>query len=364
MADSVQIPVEDVEVVAPNFKRRLSGVTSTIVVLIPLQRQLGIRVAAFGSGLPASLPHIRLRDFVGFWKRPRSGAENRVWHARRNVEMLAGIFMRTVLRMRLKLLFTSASQRQHKRFTKWLIRRMDAVIATSQKTANYLEVPYTVITHGIKLEQFRPPREPQDFLAAAGLGGKYAIGCFGRVRHQKGTDLFVDLMIDLLPRYPDWVAVVAGRATAEHQGFEQELRDKVEKAGLAQRLIFLGELPFVGEGESVPVWYRRLTVYVAPSRTEGFGLTPLEAMASQTAVVASDAGAYPELIVEGKTGRVVPAGELQAMRAAIEAYLQNPAKAQEDGLAALAHAQSNFPLQGEAQKIGAIYDALLGRKSD
>lgn len=363
MAESAHIPVEDVEVVAPNFKNRLSGVTSTIVVLIPLQRKLGIRVAAFGPGLPASLPHICWQDFLGFWKQPRSGAANRVWHARRNVEMLAGIFMRDILRMRLKLLFTSASQRHHKRFTKWLIRKMDAVIATSKKTAHYLEVPNTVITHGINLEQFRPPNAPEDFLTATGLNGKYAIGCFGRVRHQKGTDLFVDAMIELLPRYPDWVAIVAGRATAEHQAFEAELRSKVDEAGLSQRLIFLGELPFTGEGETIPVWYRRLTVYVAPSRTEGFGLTPLEAMASQTAVVASDAGAYPELIIEGETGHVVPAGDLQAMRSAIEVYLQEPEKALKHGHAALIHAQSHFPLQGEAEKIGAIYANLLERNT-
>lgn len=352
-------PISDVEIVAPNFKRRLSGVTSTIVVLVPLQRRLGLKVAAFGPGLPASLPHIRLRDFIHFWRRPRSGAPHRVWHARRNVEMLAGIFMRDVLRMRLKLLFTSASQRRHKRFTKWLIRRMDDVIATSRKTASYLEVPNTVIMHGIDTAQFRPPSERQDFLKASGLKGKYAIGCFGRVRHQKGTDVFVDSMIALLPHYPDWVAVVAGRATAEHVGFEQELQEKVAKAGLAERIVFLGEVPFVSEEGGIAAWYRRLAVYVAPSRTEGFGLTPLEAMASQTAVVASDAGAYPELIVEGKTGHIVPAGDLPAMQAAIETYLENPDMALEHGREALAHVQQNFPLQGEAEKIGAIYEGLL-----
>ncbi|MBC2886006.1 glycosyltransferase family 4 protein [Ochrobactrum sp. CM-21-5] len=355
----MQVPVKDVEIVAPNFKRRLSGVTSTIVVLVPLQRRLGIKIAAFGPGLPATLPHIVLRDFLGFWKRPRSSVPNRVWHARRNVEMLAGIFMRDVLRMRLKLLFTSASQRHHKRFTKWLIQRMDGVIATSRKTAAYLDVPNTVIMHGIDLTQFRPPSEPEDFLSASDIDGKFAIGCFGRVRHQKGTDLFVDSMIALLPKYPDWVAVVAGRATTEHQAFERALRDKVKKAGLSNRIVFLGEVAFTGEGESIPVWYRRLTVYVAPSRREGFGLTPLEAMASQTAVVASDAGAYPELIVEGQTGHVVPAGDLQAMQDAIEAYLQNPDIALAHGRQALTHTRQNFPLEGEAEKIGALYNELL-----
>ena len=55
----------------------------------------------------------------------------------------------------------------------------------------------------------------------------------------------------------------------------------------------------------IKLWYRRISLYVAPSRNEGFGLTPLEAMASGSPVVASDAGAYADLIVEGETGFVV-----------------------------------------------------------
>ncbi|HHV69374.1 MAG TPA: glycosyltransferase family 1 protein, partial [Ochrobactrum intermedium] len=54
----MKVPVQDVEVVAPNFKRRLSGVTSTIVQLIPLQRAKGLNIATMGPGLPDTLPHL------------------------------------------------------------------------------------------------------------------------------------------------------------------------------------------------------------------------------------------------------------------------------------------------------------------
>ena len=73
------------------------------------------------------------------------------------------------------------------------------------------------------------------------------------------------------------------------------------------------------------VWCLRVTLYVAPSRNEGFGLTPLDAQASKTAVVASDAGAYKELVTEG-TGTVVPAGDGKALRDAIKPYLEDPEK--------------------------------------
>lgn len=108
----------------------------------------------------------------------------------------------------------------------------------------------------------------------------------------------------------------------------------------------------------IRVWYRRLTLYVAPSRNEGFGLTPLEAMASQTAVVASDAGAYAEMIVEG-TGTSVAAGDGDALRKAIEPYLADPALAERDGENALRHVRATFPLEKEAAAISAVYERVF-----
>ena len=67
--------------------------------------------------------------------------------------------------------------------------------------------------------------------------GRYAVGCFGRVRHQKGTDLFVDAMIALLPQFPDWTAVITGRVTAGTQAFADELEDSIDAAGLSDRIV-------------------------------------------------------------------------------------------------------------------------------
>src|SRR5690606_6888593 len=108
-----------------------------------------------------------------------------------------------ILRMRLKLVFTSASQRRHTRYTKWLISTMDHVIATSARGGSFLDVPHTVVMHGIDTERFHPPGE--------GERTRLEIGCAGRIRHQKGTDLFVDALIALLPRYPAWNGFVIGR---------------------------------------------------------------------------------------------------------------------------------------------------------
>lgn len=345
--------ISDVEIIAPNLKRRLSGVTSTIIQLIPCQIRLGIKIAALGPGLPSELPRLKWPQLSGLW-RPPVGRRHRVWHARRNNEMAAGILMRHVLRMPLKLVFTSAAQRRHTSYTRWLIRQMDAVIATSSRSGSFLKVSHTVIQHGVDLTLFHPPEGPDDTITATGLPGRYLVGCFGRVRHQKGTDLFVQAMIALLPQHPNWTAVISGRVTPDHTAFADKLKADIAAAGLTDRIVFIGEVP------DIKVWYRRLTLYVAPSRNEGFGLTPLEAMASKTAVVASDAGAYAEMIAPGENGIIVPPGDGDALTAAIATYLADPVLAAAQGETALRHVQENFALEKEATAINRIYQQLLG----
>jgi mannosyltransferase len=347
--------IRNVEVIAPNFKRRLSGVTSTIIQLIPIQRALGEKIAVLGTGLPDTLPSIRFRDLLRLWNAP-DGRPCRVWHARRNVEMLPAIVLRDLFRMKLKIVFTSASQRRHTGWSKFLISRMDAVIATSGKTAAYLTVPNTVILHGIDTKRFQPAADVGLAKTALGLdpAQKY-VGCFGRVRHQKGTDLFVDSMIALLPCRPGWSAIVAGRATGPHVAFENELRERVAKAGLTDRI------RFVGEHTNIPDWYRALDLFVAPQRWEGFGLTPLEAMATGVPVVATDVGAFSELVVVGEqeTGTIIPANDLQAMVEAAAGFMDDDQRRTMAGANGLGLTCASFAIEGEARAINAVYERLM-----
>lgn len=340
----------EIEVVATNFNWRQSGGTTAVVQLVPEQAKT-LNIAALGFDLPERVPRMRWRDVPKLFRRP-ANRPFRIYHCRRNNEMIAGLVLRDVLRAPLKLIFNSAGQRRHKALTRWMLRRMDAVIATSERSGAFLEVPYTVVPHGTDFDHFHPPRDSADDYASTGLPGKYAIGCTGRIRRQKGTDLFVDAMVRLLPNYPDWTAVITGRTTSDNLAFERELKAKVASAGLTQRIIFLGDV------EDIAVWYRRFTLFVAPSRQEGFGLTPLEAMASGTAVVTSDAGSFPTMIKPGINGAIVPAGDGDALTAAIEPYLRDPQATKETGRAALEFVQANFSLAAEARGIRAVYDRL------
>ena len=121
------VDLANIDVIAPNFKRRLSGVTATVARLVPLQAR-SIAITACAPEMPDEVPNVHWSRLLTMPRHGPSGA--RVWHARRNVEMIAGLALRGLLGKRLKLLFTSASQRHHTGLTKALIARMDAVIAT------------------------------------------------------------------------------------------------------------------------------------------------------------------------------------------------------------------------------------------
>lgn len=347
-----RVDVRTVDVVAPNFKRRLSGVTSTLERVVPEQAKT-MRIAALGPVLAAHVPQIRFRDILSFWSLPQ-GRAFRVWHARRNVEMLAGIALRDVLRMPLRLVFTSASQRKHTAWSRFLIHRMNAVIATSGRTASYLLRPSTVVRHGIETSQFRPVADKAALRAKLGLPNLRLVGCFGRIRHQKGTDVFVDTMIRVLPARPDAGAIVLGRALPQHKGFLEGLKQKVKDTGLQERILFPDE---VAPSET-PDWYSALDLFVAPQRWEGFGVTPLEAMATGMPVVATSVGAFPELVVPGETGAIIPPGDVEAMSKEVAHLLDNPELLARQGVQARQHVAQNFTLSGEAEAINGVYRQL------
>jgi mannosyltransferase len=341
---------DELQLIVPNLHRRYSGVTATNRMVAPKLAQL-FRAAWFGPDAPDGIERMTVANLAKLW---RCHAPL-IWHARRNNEMIAGVLLRS-LGWPLKLIFTSAAQRHHSWITRWLIRRMDAIIATSEISASFLKRAATVIPHGVDTDRYAPPADRASAFTEAGLPGRYAIGCFGRVRAQKGTDVFVDAMCRLLPLYPDFTAVIVGAITVDQAAFADELKKRLAAAGLSSRIVITGEL----EIEEVQRWYQRLTIYAFTSRNEGFGLTLIEAMAVGAALVASRAGAAELVVEDGVTGVLLPPGDVNALVAVLEPLLRDPASATAMGERARARVLSEFSLDAEAKRIAEVYRDVLG----
>ena len=346
-----RMTVPQVEVIAPNLKRRLSGVTATVVRLIPVQAAM-IGMVTTGPGLPSDLPHMPLIR-LPFLSRDRW----RVWHARRNTEMGLGLILRYVLGRKLRLLFTSAAQRHHKPFTRWLIARMDRVVATSARAQSYLQVPSSVVMHGVDTQVFHPTADRAALRKDLGLPQDAVIlGCFGRIRAQKGVDLLIEAACALLPARPHLRVIFTGRVTEDNRTFHAAQMARLTAAGIADRVQFLGEIPW----EDVVRHYQALDLFVAPARWEGFGLTPLEAMACGVPVVASRVGAFESLLT-AETGSLVPPDDAAALTDALATWVDDPARLAAAGLAARAHILANHQIEAEARALVEIYRDMLAQ---
>src|SRR3979490_2025146 len=348
------VPIENnsahnLQLIVPNLHRRYSGVTATNRMVAPKLAQL-FRAGWFGSDAPDGIARMAIADLAKVWRRRTP----LIWHARRNNEMIAGVLLRS-LGWPLKLVFTSAAQRHHTWITRWLIRRMDAIIATNDISASFLKREATVIPHGVDTDRYAPPADRAAAFAEAGLPGRYAIGCFGRVRAQKGSDVFVEAMCRLLPRYPDFTAVVVGAIMPEQTLFANDLKKRIEAAGLTSGIVITGELGI----EDAQRWYQRLTIYAFTSRNEGFGLTLIEAMSVGAALVASRAGAADLVVEEGATGMLTPPGDVDALVAALEPLMRDPGSAAAMGERGRARVLEKFSLDAEANRIAEVYRTLV-----
>ncbi len=146
-----------------------------------------------------------------------------------------------------------------------------ALSPTCQAAASYLiQKPSIVVPHGVNTETYHPAPCKVDAWESLGYPGKYGIGIFGRVREQKGVDLFVEAALLIAEKHPDFTFIIGGEVTPSNARFVRGLKQKIEKAGLEERILFIGKQPL----NRLPLLFRGVSILAALSRNEGFGLTP------------------------------------------------------------------------------------------
>jgi mannosyltransferase len=265
--------------------------------------------------------------------------------------MRAGIWLRDVLQRPIKLVFTSAAQRRHSAFPRWLISKMDAVIATTELAAEFVPNVRAVVPHGVDTQRFLPAKDRNAVWSKLGYGGARGVAAVGRIRPEKGTDRFVDAMLQVLPFQGDVTALVIGRAGKSDQAFLAGLKSKIAEAGLADRLLFVDEI----DSGDMPELMRGLSLLCPLPRYEGYGMTPLEAMASGVPFVGTDVGYFREFSYQGKAGLIVDPNDASA---AINALLDDPERLEAASRQARAVACDHYGIETEAAGISHVFDEL------
>ena len=349
--------LDALEVVIPNLNWRYSGGTAVNRTIAPLIAKRW-RAAWCGPDRPEGIAALSLSDLVRLRFRPPTHGKVRIWHARRNVEMLAGLFL-NLIGYRFALIFNSASQRKKTWLTHFLIARMDAVIATSEIAAQFLKRPATVILHGIDVDLYSPPptasRPSPRQACPENTGSERSAACESRKAATCSSRRCAASCRAIRISAPWWSGSRPSTICPLSRGSKQQ----IAAAGLTERIRFLGELPI----EEVPLWYQRISIYVFASRVEGFGLTMLEAMAAGDAVVATRAGAAEMIITDGDDGVLAPVDDVEALVAALEPLMREPDRIEAMGRRARARVVSAFSRDREADEISEVYRQVWAAKA-
>ena len=133
------------------------------------------------------------------------------------------------------------------------------------------------------------------------------------------------------------------------------VEERARKLGISDRVLFLGKQ------ESVAELLACADVFLLPSESESFGLSALEAMASEVPVVGTRCGGLEELVEDGATGRLLPVGAVDAMANATIEILSEPGKRQEMGRAGRAEAEEKYSIERIIPMYEAYYEEVLGK---
>jgi glycosyltransferase involved in cell wall biosynthesis len=117
-----------------------------------------------------------------------------------------------------------------------------------------------------------------------------------------------------------------------------------------------------GERADVPEVMRGLDCFALPSLAEGVSNTILEAMSSSLPVLATNVGGNPELVVAGQTGRLVAAGDVEALAVGLVGMAADPAGAAAMGRAGRERVERQFSLPAMVAAYQALYDRLLAER--
>lgn len=199
------------------------------------------------------------------------------------------------------------------------------------------------VPNGIDL----PERADATSDAAAGrflAGGHRYVLAIGTIDPRKDLPSLVEAFTSVASRDPDLRLVIAG---ADGLG-SADLAEAIEASSVKRRIIRLGTVP---EHQRLAL-LRGATVVAYPSRYEGFGLVPLEAMAVGTPVVTTAAGAIPEVV--GDAALVVPVGDAGALAHGLGKVLGDEALAQ-DLVAAGEARVAGYPWSATIEGIVALY---------
>ncbi len=251
-----------------------------------------------------------------------------------------------------------------------LLRRLhrplvERYIPLSQDLERYLEEKVgvdtsriTQIYNGVDTGKFAPAPEAKPSLPTrTGFANENSvvIGTVGRFQPVKDQMNLAEGFIQLLNNCPDLKQTA--RLVMIGDG---PLRDTV-----MERLLTAGYADLVwapGPRDDVACLMQSLDIFVLPSLAEGISNTLLEAMACGLPVIATAVGGNPELVEDGKTGTLIPAGNSNALANTLEMYVRDKSLRKSQGHAARKRAEEHFSITAMVASYMDVYNGITEKR--
>ena len=182
--------------------------------------------------------------------------------------------------------------------------------------------------------------------------GDLVVGMAAQFIARKGHDTLLDAVPKVLERFPRARFLLLGRGPLLESVAERIRKENME-----------GVVRLPGFRDDLPRLLPCMDLLVHPATMEGLGVILLQAGAAGLPVVAAAVGGIPEVVVDGKTGRLIPPGDPQALAGAVCELLSDPEGRQEMGASARFRVYREFSVAGMVEGNLKVYRELLGTSS-
>jgi len=244
----------------------------------------------------------------------------------------------------------------HRALLSWILGKANFLCSTSEIMAQEMyryidrDSKIEVIPFGVDLEQFSPPGRRE-----APLQKQVVYGVAKYLQPIYGLDYLLKAFARVENSYP-------GRALLKIAGDGPELerlQTMAKKLGISGKVEWLGEVT----NSEVAKFYQKLDVVVVPSLEESFGVTAVEGSACARPIIASRVGGLPEVVLDGKTGIMIEAQNVDSLVKAMEYMLENPEERVRMGLAGREFVLTHFDFQDNVTQMEQVYRALIKPRS-
>jgi glycosyltransferase involved in cell wall biosynthesis len=234
--------------------------------------------------------------------------------------------------------------------------RIKAVVSTSYSAGDYLIDHHYVprkkvhtIPSGIKVERFQQPAPSGEWPYPAGWHGKLIVGTVGHLTYPKSPETFIQLAARLHESQPDLRFALIGAGP-----LHDEIRVLVESLGVSDTVWL------AGEQLDIPALLRHMDIFVLNSRSEGLPVSIIEAMAARLPCVVTNAGDCGYVVLDQKTGFVVPIGDVAALADRVAALAVDESLRRTMGAQGQERANQEFDIRVMAARYLDLYAQIAG----